>query len=61
MLPVKIVHVRLVTVPIDGGEGMAFTDSSYVETAAEQGDPNGLLVVTVIITVLPRHLRPEYM
>lgn len=27
MLPVGVVQVRLVIVPIDGGEGMAFTDS----------------------------------
>jgi hypothetical protein len=52
-LPVNTVQLRLTIVPIDGAEGMAFTVSVYVATAAEQGVPNGLSVVAVIVTVLP--------
>ena len=52
-LPVATVHVRLVIVPTTGAVGKAFTVKVYVATAAAQGAPNGLLVVTVIITVLP--------
>jgi hypothetical protein len=53
MLPVSTVQVRLVIRPIDGGDGTAFTDRIYVAIAGEQGDPNGLSVVTVMITNLP--------
>jgi len=43
----------LVIVPTTGAVGKAFTVKVYVATAAAQGAPNGLSVVTVIITVLP--------
>jgi hypothetical protein len=52
-LPVGTAHVGCVTVPVAGAAGMAFTVKLYVVTAAVHGDPTGLLVVTVIITVLP--------
>jgi hypothetical protein len=52
-LPVPTVHVKLVIVPTTGAVGKAFTVKVNVATAAAQGDPCGLLVVTVIITVLP--------
>jgi hypothetical protein len=52
-LPVATVQVRLVIVPTTGAVGKAFTVKVYVATAAVQGAPNGLSVVTVIITVLP--------
>ena len=40
-------------VPTAGAAGLAFTLKVYVAVAAVQGAPNGLLVVTVMITVLP--------
>lgn len=52
-LPVIEVHVRWVMVPITGAEGIALTVSVYVTTAAEHGEPCGLLEVTVINTVFP--------
>jgi hypothetical protein len=39
--------------PNVGAGGMAFTLNVYVDIAAGHGAPEGLLVVTVIITVLP--------
>jgi hypothetical protein len=42
-----------VIVPIAGAAAIALTVKAYVPTAAEQGDPKGLLVVTVIVTILP--------
>jgi hypothetical protein len=53
-LPVNKVQVMLLIGPMDGAEGMAFTTSVYVATAAEQGAPRGLSVVNVMITVLPK-------
>lgn len=52
-LPVLVVQVRLVTDPITGAVGIAFTVRANVATAARQGVPRGLLVVTVIVTILP--------
>jgi hypothetical protein len=52
-LPVDRLHVGCVIVPIAGGRGMAFTVNVNEATAAAHGDPKGLFVVTVIITVLP--------
>jgi hypothetical protein len=40
-------------IPVLGVIGMAFTVNVYVATASAHGDFRGLLVVTVIITVLP--------
>lgn len=51
-LPVGTAQVRLVIVPIAGGVGMEFTVRVYVPTPETQGAPKGLLVVTVMITVL---------
>jgi hypothetical protein len=42
-----------VIVPNFGAVGMAFTVSVKVAVAAVHGSPEGLLVVTVIITVFP--------
>ena len=53
MLPVGVVHVGWVGMLAVGDEGTAFTVNVYVATAAAHGLPNGLSVVTVIITVLP--------
>jgi hypothetical protein len=53
-LPVPTEHVRFVIVPTVGAEGMKFTSRMYVTTAAEHGDPRGLLEVTVIVINLPR-------
>jgi hypothetical protein len=36
-----------------GAAGIEFTVRAYVATPAEQGDPNGLFVVAVIVTILP--------
>jgi hypothetical protein len=52
-LPVDTLHEGCVMIPIDGVAGTAFTTNVYVATAAEHGDPDGLFVVKVIITVLP--------
>lgn len=53
-LPVCTVQVGLVIVPIEGAEGMVPTVSVYVALAAAHGKPNGLSVVTVIVTFFPR-------
>lgn len=52
-LPVETAHVGWVIVPTTGAVGIAFTVSVYVAVAGEQGEPSGLSVVTVIVTVLP--------
>lgn len=52
-LPVGTVHVGWAITPTAGAAGMAFTVSVYVAVADEQGEPNGLFVVTVMITVFP--------
>lgn len=52
-LPVPTVQVRFVIVPIIGADGAACTVNVYVATAAEQGDPKGLFVVAVMMTVFP--------
>ena len=52
-LPVGTKHVGCVINPITGAVGLLFTVNVYVATAAEHGEPNGLLVVTVIVTVFP--------
>jgi hypothetical protein len=52
-LPVATVHVGWMNVPAVGAAGMALTVKIYVAVAAVQGAPAGLLVVTVIVTVLP--------
>jgi hypothetical protein len=36
-----------------GAVGIVFTVSVYVAVAGEQGEPSGLSVVIVIVTVLP--------
>jgi hypothetical protein len=40
-------------VPTEGAAGIALTVSEYSAVAALQGTPSGLLVVTVIVTILP--------
>jgi hypothetical protein len=50
---VATVHEGCVTVPITGACGRATTLNEKVAVAASQGNPRGLLVVTVIVTVLP--------
>lgn len=52
-LPVSTKQVGLVIVPIEGAEGMAPTVRVYVALAAAHGKPNGLSVVTVIVTFFP--------
>lgn len=52
-LPVATVQVGCVLVPTVGADGMEFTVRVYVAEAAVHGDPKGLLVVTVMITVFP--------
>lgn len=52
-LPVRTRQVGWVIVPITGAEGIELTVSVKVAEAAAQGDPKGLLVITVIITFLP--------
>jgi hypothetical protein len=52
-LPVPTAHVRFVIVPIAGAAGIAFTVKANVATPGRQSPPTGLLVVTVISTVLP--------
>lgn len=52
-LPVGTVQVGLVIVPISGEEGMAPTVRVNVALAAAHGKPNGLSVVTVIVTFFP--------
>ena len=39
--------------PTPGADGLAFTVSVKVAVAVAHGMPDGLLVVTVMITVLP--------
>jgi hypothetical protein len=56
MLPVLVEHVRLVIVPMTGAAGIGLTVSANVATAARHGDPSGLLVVTVMVTILPASL-----
>jgi hypothetical protein len=43
----------LFIVPITGAAGIAFTVKEYVATPAAHGEPSGLFVVPVIITILP--------
>lgn len=52
-LPVDTVQVGCVIVPTEGGEGVELTVKVYVAVAAAQGAPRGLLVVTVMVTMLP--------
>lgn len=52
-LPVGTAQVGCVIVPGTGATGLAFTVSEYVADATAQGEPSGLLVVTVITTTLP--------
>jgi hypothetical protein len=51
--PVAVAHVGGVIVPAAGAAGFALTPILQVALAAEQGEPFGLLVVTVIVTVFP--------
>ena len=44
---------QLLTTVTPGAAGTAFTNKVYVASAAAQGAPNGLSVVTVIFTVVP--------
>jgi hypothetical protein len=53
-LPVEIRHVGAVIVPATGAAGFEFTVIMQVALAAEQGAPEGLFVVTVIVIVFPR-------
>jgi hypothetical protein len=53
-LPVAIRQVACVIVPFTGAAGLARTVIVQVALAAEQREPNGLLVVTVITTFFPR-------
>lgn len=52
-LPVATAQVGCVLVPIVGAAGFAYTVRVYVAEAATQRPPTGLLVVTVMTTVLP--------
>ena len=52
-LPVDKPHVGWVIAPGTGGPGIALTVKVYVAVAAEQGDPSGLSVVTLISITLP--------
>jgi len=52
-LPVAVSHVGWTIVPGTGGEGIALTYNEKVAMTAEQGNPEGLFVVTVIVTVFP--------
>ena len=51
-LPVAMEHVGCVIVPTKGADGIAVTVRAYVAVAAIHGEPSGLFVVTVIVTVL---------
>jgi len=51
-LPVATEHVGCVTLPTTGAVGIAVTLRVYVAVAVIHGAPSGLLVVTVIVTVL---------
>ena len=51
-LPEATEHVGCVIGPTRGAAGLAVTLIAYVAVAAVHGAPSGLLVVTVIITVL---------
>jgi hypothetical protein len=51
--PVATAQVGWVIVPTEGADGVALTVRVYVAIAAEQGAPSGLLVVTVMVTILP--------
>ena len=53
-LAVETEHVGWVIAPTNGAEGIATTVSENVAVAEAHGRPRGLLVVTVMITVLPR-------
>jgi hypothetical protein len=53
-LPVGTEQVGLVIVPTTGAVGFELTDKLYVAFAATQDDPEGLSVVTVIMTDFPR-------
>lgn len=46
-------HVGWVIVPMSGAGGLALTVNIYVSFAATQAVPEGLSVVTVIVTVFP--------
>lgn len=52
-LPVTTSHVGWLMVLTMGADGLVFTVRVKVAVAAAHGVPNGLLVVTVMITVLP--------
>ena len=52
-LPVAREHVGWVIAPTAGTDGLPFTVRVYVAVADAHGKPNGLLVVTVMIIVLP--------
>src|SRR5512133_1709141 len=52
-LPVDDIQVGWVIKPGTGGDGTGLTVREYVATAASQGDPRGLFVVTVIVTTFP--------
>jgi hypothetical protein len=52
-LPVAIRHVGCVIVPTTGAAGFATTVTVQIAFAAEQGEPKGLLVVTVITIFFP--------
>jgi hypothetical protein len=51
-LPVATEHVGCVILPTRGADGIAITVRAKVAVAAIHGEPAGLLVVTVIVTVL---------
>jgi hypothetical protein len=53
-VPVDILHEGCVTVPDTGADVIWFTSSVKVDVAAEQGSPNGLFVVRVMVIVRPR-------
>jgi hypothetical protein len=47
------VQVGCVIAPTKGAEGMLLTVNKYIADAVAHGDPRGLSVVTVIVTILP--------
>lgn len=57
-LPVLTVQVGWMMFSTDGVGGWEFTVSVYVAVAGVHGNPSGLLVVKVIITVSPASLTP---
>ena len=56
-LPPPPLQLTPVMVPIEGADGILFTVSANVDTAARHGVPSGLSVVAVMVTILP--LSPE--